>query len=71
MWWFCVFLFDFLFFGVIWIYASFTKGNTVDVCQTAEMWPFWLIAQDTSQPHLFLPTGGRKEDEWGSSLGTG
>ena len=30
------------------ISASFTESNTVDVCQTAEMWPFWLIALDTS-----------------------
>ena len=42
--------------------ASFTESNTVDVCQTAEMWPFWLIAPDTSTSP-FLPTGG----EWGMS----
>ena len=35
------------------ISARFTKGNTVDVCQTAEMWPFWIEAR--APPHHFSP----------------
>ena len=38
------------------INTRFTKGNTVDVCQTAEMWPFWIKART---PLLTLsPFGG-------------